>query len=636
MTLAAAELESGLRTANIPTLLMVLVQLTGDRTWLGERYRPTRPKGLGDDDTGGLPDDVQDEVRSAAAVALTAYLQAGRPVVAIPSAEELVDMMTFSVGEPVPDDYGRMMAKDLENQLDRVPLPALDVPAGFNAIIIGTGPCGVATAIKFLEAGIPFTLIERNEDVGGTWLANEYPGAAVDTPNDIYSFSFAPYQWSRYFAAGGELRNYLSHLADEYQLRAHAQFQTEATTAVWDEPAQSWHVTVRRRDGSTEVLTSRILISAVGALSKPIVPAIPGLQHFIGPSFHTARWPRGFDISGKRIGVIGTGASAMQLVPSVVDDAGHVTVFQRSPQWAAPFDKCRVEVPEDLQRVLFEVPLYRAWYRIRQGWIFNDKVYDSLTRDPEWTHPEQSINAANDGHRRFFTRYILDQIGGHDELTEKVLPTYPPFLKRMLLDNGWFKAMTRDDVTLETDGIHEVRADRVVMESGVEHQVDVLVMATGFDATHFLASLDLRGRTGTSLSEVWHGDDAKAYLGMTVPDFPNFFSLYGPNLQTGHGGSLMYIAECQLAYLMDLVVQMLDQDLTSVECRSEVNEAYNDAVDAQHDTMIWSHQGADTFYRNSRGRVVVNSPWRVVDFWKMTQHADLADYLVQCAPVPVT
>jgi 4-hydroxyacetophenone monooxygenase len=184
---------------------------------------------------------------------------------------------------------------------------------------------------------------------------------------------------------------------------------------------------------------------------------------------------------------------------------------------------------------------------------------------------------------------------------------------------------------LETDRIREVQADRVVMESGAEHHVDVIVLATGFDATHFLATLDLRGRSGESLADSWHGDDAKAYLGMTVPDFPNFFSLYGPNLQTGHGGSLMYLAECELQYMMDLLTQMVENDITSFECRTEVNEEYNRAVDAQHDRMIWSHRGANTFYRNSRGRVVVNSPWRVVDFWKMTRHANLDDYVVKQA-----
>jgi 4-hydroxyacetophenone monooxygenase len=631
--LSGATLEASLAAANIPTLLMVLVHATGDQKWFGERYHPKRPKGLTDQDAGGLPEDVQVEIRRAAADALTAQLQPGAVVPPVPDPDELVRMMTFAVGEPVPDKYGPMMAMDLSAQLFPSAPVVVDPPTGLDAIIIGAGPSGLAAAIKLGEAGIPYTLIDRNVDVAGTWRDNGYPGAAVDTPNHIYSFTFEPYDWSRFFAGRDELRDYLTHLADTYGIREHSRLGTEATSAAWDETSQTWRVTIVGRDGVEEELGARILISAVGALNRPQIPAIPGLDRFVGPSFHTARWPEGFDLRGKRVGVIGTGASAMQLVPAIVDETEKVTVFQRSPQWAAPFEKFKVEVPPGLRRLLFEVPLYRAWYRLRQGWIFNDKVYDSLIKDPEWNHPDRSINAVNEGHRQFFTRYILDEIGDRDDLLDKVVPTYPPFGKRMLLDNRWFRTMAREDVCLETGDIREVTADRVVMASGVEHPVDVLVLATGFDAVHFLASIDVTGRSGRTLAETWDGDDAKAYLGLAVPDFPNFFSLYGPNTQTGHGGSLMYLVECQLRYIMDLVAQMVEREISSVECRDDVYETYNHAVDEAHDKMIWTHHGMHTYYRNSRGRVVVNSPWRVVDFWRMTQSADLDEYVVEKAAV---
>lgn len=625
--LDGAELKAGVSTANVPTLLMVLVHLTGDRRWLADRYRPTRPKGLGDEDSGGLPDDVQDEIRKAVVTALADYLAAGSPPPPVLAADQLVQMMSFSVDEQVPAEYGPMMAADLNVESGPASV-LLAPPAGLDAIIVGAGPCGLLAAIKFQEAGIPYTLIERESDVGGTWRVNGYPGAAVDTPNHIYSFSFAPHDWSRFFAGRDELRDYLTELADAYGVREHARLRTEATSATWDEESRTWHVSVLNRDGSAGVLSARLLISAVGSLNNPKIPPIPGLEHFVGPSFHTARWPEGLNLHGKRVGVIGTGASAMQLVPAIVDEAEMVTVFQRSPQWAAPFEKFRAEVPAPVRRLLSEVPIYRGWYRLRQGWIFNDKVYDSLVKDPDWDHPARSVNAANDGHRRFFTRYIRQEIGDRDDLADKVIPSYPPFGKRMLLDNRWFRAMTREDVFLETGRIREVRADRVVMESGAEHIVDVLVLATGFDAVHFLASLDIQGRSGHTLAEAWQGDDAKAYLGMTVPDFPNLFALNGPNTLTGHGGSLLFLAECEVHYMIDLVRQMIENDLTAVECRPEVYGRYNRDVDAQHERMIWTHPGMTTYYRNSHGRVVVNSPWRVVDFWTMTRRADLADYIV--------
>ena len=629
--LSDAALGQALEHASVPTLLMVLVHLTGDRRWLGDRYRPARPRGLSDDDTGGLDAEVQQEIRNAARDTLRKHLAQGCPAPAAPAPDELAHMLSFSVGEQVPDEYGAMMAADLTSLLRPTPASVPAVDHELSVLIVGSGPSGLATAVRLREAGIPYTIVERNAEVGGTWLVNEYPGAAVDTPTDIYSFSFAPFPWSRYFSPGTELRTYLAELADRYGIRDHARFGTEAKAARWDEDAQVWHLDVEDLEGSRETLTAPILVSAVGALSSPSIPDLPGLAGFIGPSFHSARWPRGFDIRGKRVAVIGTGATAMQLVPAIVDDAEHVTIFQRSPQWAAPFEKFHVEIPAPLRELMMAVPVYRAWYRLRQAWIFNDKVYDSLVRDPDWPHPERSVNEINDAHRRFFTRYIREQLGDREDLLDKSLPTYPPFLKRMLLDNGWFAAIKRDDVTLATDEIHEVLSDRIVTESGDEHRADVLVLATGFDATHFLSTLTVTGRGGVSLTDLWQGDDAKAYLGMVVPQFPNFFTLYGPNLQTGHGGSFMYLAECQLRYIMDLVSLMIEHGLTSVECKPDVYEDYNRAVDAQHERLVWSHHGATTYYRNSRGRVVVNSPWRVVDFWRMTQHADLGDYTTRRA-----
>jgi 4-hydroxyacetophenone monooxygenase len=627
--LNAAELYEGVHAANVPTLLMVLVHLTGDQRWLADRYRPERPKGLGDDDTGGLPKEVQEEIRAAARATLANYLAAGSPALSELSADKLVQMMCFFVGEKVPAEYGPMMAADLAAQVGSAPtVRAATAPAGLDAVIVGAGPCGLLAAIKLQEAGIPYTLIERNSDVAGTWGVNGYPGAAVDTPNYIYSFSFAPHDWSRYFAGRDELRDYLTKLADAYGIRERAMLRTEARSATWDELSRTWRVSVRRRDGSVDVLTARLLISAVGAFNIPRIPAIPGLERFTGPSFHTARWPEGLDLHGQRVGVIGTGASAMQIVPAIADDAETVTVFQRSPQWAAPFEKFKVEVPTPLRRLMAEVPVYRAWYRLRQGWIFNDKVYDSLVKDPQWDHPDRSVNAVNDGYRRFFTRYIRQELGGRSDLASEVIPSYPPFGKRMLLDNRWFKAITRGDVHLETGRIQEVGADRVLMESGAEHNVDILVLATGFDAVHFLASLEVRGRSGRPLTEAWHGDDAGAYLGMTIPDYPNLFVLNGPNTLTGHGGSLMFLAECEVHYVMDLVAQMIDNGAAAVECRPEVYQRYIADVDAQHERMVWTHRGMSTYYRNSKGRVVVNSPWRVVDFWAMTRRADMSDYIV--------
>jgi 4-hydroxyacetophenone monooxygenase len=319
----------------------------------------------------------------------------------------------------------------------------------------------------------------------------------------------------------------------------------------------------------------------------------------------------------------------MQVAPEIQPLVETLTIFQHSPQWAAPFEQFRKTVPESVRYLMQEVPLYRAWYRARLGWTFSDRVHAALQKDPSWPHPERSLNAANDGHREYFTRYILEQLGTRTDLVDKVLPTYPPFGKRMLMDNGWFRMLTEPNVRLITDRIDHIEPDAVVTVAGTRHEADVLVLATGFDVLRFITAFDVVGRTGRTLREAWDDDDARAFLGLAVPEFPNFFCLYGPNTQPGHGGSLIFVVEQQVHYLMDLLRQMLEKGLAVVEVRRDVHDAYNAAVDAAHEQMVWTHPGMETYYRNSRGRVVVNIPYRNVDLFHMTRHADLADYVVE-------
>jgi 4-hydroxyacetophenone monooxygenase len=602
-------------SANIPALIPTLAMLTGDEKWLSPPYAPGRQKGLDDNHDGGLPLQVQAEIRAAAAAAI----DAGVVRLPRPTHEQLVRMLSAAMGEDVPAEYGPMIAEELG--LGDPPRAPERVPEGFRAIVVGAGISGLATSIRLAEAGIPHVVLERNATVGGTWLENHYPGAGVDTPSALYSFSFAQRDWSMYFALRDELHAYLERLADDFGVRERIRFGCEVLGAAYDEGAQEWAV---RTPGET--LRANVVITAVGGFNKPKWPAIEGLQEFEGAVVHTARWPDDLSLAGKRVGVIGNGASAMQLVPAICGEAAHVTVFQRSPQWAAPFDQFHEPVPEGERWLMRNVGLYRTWYRLRSGWTFNDKVHPALQKDPEWEHPERSVNKINDGHREFFTRYIESQLGDRPDLVAKVLPDYPPFGKRILLDNGWYAALKRDDVTLITDPVTAVTADAV---NGVE--LDVLVCATGFDVVRFLAPMDIRGRGGAVLREVWDDEDARAYLGTTVPGFPNLLMVYGPNTQAGHGGSLIGSAEAQLHYILDLLERMLAAGAGAIEVRRDVYEAYNRRVDAAHERMVWTHPAMETYYRNSRGRVVVTTPFRVVDYWHMTREADLDDYVVEAA-----
>ena len=608
------KVADAMAAGNIPALIPMLAMYTGDEKWLRPPYAPGRQKGLDDNHDGGLPPEIQDEIRAAAAEAVAS----GDIRMPRPTHEQLVRMLSVAMGEEVPPEYGPMIAAELG--LGPPPPAPEAVPEGFRAIIIGAGVSGLATSIKLAEAGIPHIVLERNSTVGGTWLENDYPGAGVDTPSALYSFSFAPRDWTMYFALRDELHAYLEQLADEFGVRERIRFDTEVTAAAYDEDAQEWVLTT---PGGT--LRANVVITAVGGFNKPKWPALD-LGAFAGPVVHTARWPQDLSLAGQRVGVIGNGASAMQLVPAVCEEAAHVTVFQRSAQWAAPFDQFHEPVPEGERWLMRNVELYRRWYRLRSAWTFNDKVHPALQKDPEWEHPERSVNRINDGHREFFTRYIESQLGDRPDLVEKVLPDYPPFGKLILLDNGWYAALRRDDVSLVTDPITSVTANAV---NGVE--LDVLVCATGFDVVRFLAPIDIRGRDGAVLREVWDDEDARAYLGTTVPGFPNLLMVYGPNTQAGHGGSLIGSAEAQLHYILDLLERMLAAGAGAIEVRQEVYEAYNRRVDEAHERMVWTHPAMETYYRNSRGRVVVTTPFRVVDYWHMTRAANLDDYVVETA-----
>ncbi len=624
------ELNCALSSANIPTLLMVLVHLTGDTKWLSERYQCTRIRGLEDNDPGGLPEDVQHEVRQAAFTAIVHAKHGQAPALPAPTHEQLVAMLRTSIGEDVPDSYGPMIAAwlGLDPDFALEQRHTFPVPEGYRVLVIGAGVAGLCAAIRLQGAGIPYVLIEKNAEVGGTWYENRYPGAGVDTPNHIYSYSFAKHDWSRYFALQGEIQGYFEGVADQYEVRPNIRFNTRVESARYDEANLRWDVRTVARDGQVTDLHADIVISAVGLLNVPKLPPIPGLDTFEGPCFHTAHWPQGIDLRGKKVGIIGNGASSMQVVPAIADDVASLTVFQRSKQWAAPFEKFQQPVPQDVRFLLRDVPYYQEWYRQRLAWIFNDRVHATLQIDPEWPHPERAINKINDRHREHFTSYIKAELGARQDLLPEMLPDYPPFGKRMLMDNGWFRTMARDHVHLVTGGIEKVTSNAVVTDSGKSVELDVLIVATGFDAINLLSSFKLYGRGGRSIREVWDAKGAEAFMGVAAPEFPNFFMLAGPNTALGHGGSVVALLETQVRYVMGLLQQGMARagGRFEIEVLRDKHDAYNARVQAAHDRMIWTHKGMSNWYRNAHGKVVAPTPFRNDDYWHMLRKTDMADY----------
>lgn len=615
-------LRSALQEANLPTLLLVLTQLTGDGRWLEEPYRPRRGPVLDDNDSASLPEDVQDEVRAAAYEAiLNRDPHAALPV---PGPERVAEMVSVALVEDVPAEYGPLLAEELGVLSRDVAVPT--VGDGFQVLVVGAGMSGIALGIKLKQAGVPFTIVEKDSDVGGTWLENTYPGCGVDTPSHLYSFAFEPNtRWRRFFAKRPEVHEYFARLVDEHGLRDHIEFSTEVVRADYDAESASWNVETTS-EGRSRSWTVPVLVSAVGQVNRPSIPPIEGSDTFEGPMMHTARWRDDVDYTGKRVAVIGNGASAMQLVPAIAGVAEHVTVFQRSKQWVVPHPNYHRSVPEGVRYLMEVVPEYSGWYRLRSFWNFSDRLHPSLQIDPSWPHHGRSINATNERHRIFLTKYVEEQLGDRQDLLDACVPDYPPYGKRPLLDNGWFKVIQRDDVTLVTEAVARFGPHTVETASGVAHEADIVVWATGFKALQFLWPMEIRGVSGRTLAEQWGKDDARAYLGVTVPDFPNFFILNGPNTFAGHGGSAIIATEFQVRQVMQAVALLAGGDVVSLEVREDVYWKYNEELDAALNRSIWSHPGMTNWFRNSAGRLVVSSPWTYLDYWNRTRHLDVSDY----------
>ena len=631
-----ARLPEILRSAHIPSLLMALHQITGDRRWLREPHLPTRARGQEAHDTGGLPEDVQATIRQAAAVAIEGLARGGEPAIPAPGAEQLQEMMSVCFGEAVPPEYARMA----EVEMGFTPALAPDLveevrgsSAVPSAIVIGAGVSGIAAAKYLRDIGAEVTILERNSGPGGTWHTNQYPGCGVDVPSHLYSFSFTDHDWHGWFAKQPDVGRYIEAVVDDLALGDAIVHGCEVRSAEWDDHRSEWVVTAELEDGSAQTFRATLLIPAAGLFNPPHVPNLPGADDFRGPAFHSSQWPEGLDVSGRRVAVLGSGASAMQIVPAISrDPSTPVVVFQRNPQWIAPVEGYFDAIPDDASWLFRHVPFYRQWYRIRLAWVWADKVHAGLAVDPEWEGHPAAVNKANDRVRQHLTDYVTAKLHDAPDLLKASIPDYPPYARRLLIDNGWFDALRRSNVQLVTEGVTSLTADGVVSVSGAEHPADVVVYATGFRTSEYLHPIRIVGRGGRVLAEEWQGSSPRALLGMAVPGFPNLFMMYGPNTNPP-GGSYIWIAECQARWISHMAALFAGEGLSSVEPSQEAFENYVTKVDEELSGLLWSRPEVDSYYKDDRGHVVTNSPWRVVDYWAMTRRPDLGDFELMPTPV---
>lgn len=473
--------------------------------------------------------------------------------------------------------------------------------------IVGAGFAGIGMAIRLKQAGIhTFTLYEQSDGVGGTWRANTYPGAACDIPSHLYSFSFERNpDWTRSYGTQPEILGYLERCVERYGLRPYLRFNATVRRADFDAERHVWHI-----DMGEERVEADVLIAANGALSRPALPAIRGLDTFAGKLFHSARWNHAIDLRGRTIGVIGTGASAIQFIPEIAPGAAKLTVFQRTPPWVIP----------KLDRAI--TPSRRRWYR-RFPWmqsLARTSIYWLLEAQAMAfiSHPGLMRVAMRLG-RRHIRRSIADPA-----LRAKVTPDYIMGCKRILLSNDYYTALTRGNVDVETTPIREVCADGVITSDGELHRVDTLICGTGFQINDVAAPFETYGLDGASLSSRWLRDGPEAYWGTAIKDFPNLFLIVGPNTGLGHN-SMIYMIESQVAYILDMLQTLIRTGATSVAVRPDAQDRFNRQLQERLSHSVWQ-TGCRSWHLNSAGKNTTQWPGFTFAFRRATRSPDPRDY----------
>lgn len=481
----------------------------------------------------------------------------------------------------------------------------------YEVLIVGAGFAGLCMGIALRKAGVTsFTILEKERRLGGTWRDNTYPGAACDIVSHLYSFSFErKSDWSRTYAEQPEILAYLEHCARKYSLDEHIELDVEVLSLVWREDVGAWEVT----DATGQIRRARCIVTATGQLNRPAYPAIPGLDSFAGPRVHSARWGQGMNLDDKRVALLGTGASAVQILPRVADRARHVALFQRTPPWILPKLDRGIGPLEKRLRALpgiqaFSRAVHYTWGESRLLAFRRDSAYNKVVRFVA---------------QRTLHRAIVDA-RMRDELT----PDYAPGCKRLLISNEYFETLARADVSLITQRIVRVEPHALVTagEQGERrHEADVLILATGFEATKFLAPMTLAGRAGVTLEQAWR-DGPAAYLGIAVPGFPNLFLLYGPNTNLAHN-SIIVMLEAQVRYIVGCV-QKLRRDGGALEVRPEPYERFMREMDQRFEGSVWD--GCSSWYQGVTGRRHANNwPGSTLEYRLRVRSPRWSDYLVR-------
>ncbi len=611
------ELQANLLRADAGVLVAVLAQLTGDAGVVDRfaskiSFVPDPPEQAGVTDP---------ETAEALVEAVITAMGSPRPDGALPADDPGLfgRVAPLALGTEVGKEYVELLLEQGGFHPSQPVLPrTAKLPEDFKVVIVGAGIAGMTAALECAAAGIRYEIIDRNDEVGGTWYTAVYPGIGVDTPSAYYSLSRdINGDWSSYYPQGGEYQEYLESVADKNKLREHTRFSTEVEALWWDNDRKEWQIHTVGPRGAREVSHANVVIPAAGYLNRPRWPDLEGRDSFAGISIHSAEWDPNLDLTGKKVAVIGAGCTAVQIVDACVDQVDHLTVFQRQPHWVAPRKRLTDDVPECRRWLNSHIPYYANWNRLKSFWGTADNNYPVIVRDPEWAADHLSISPANDVLLQMCREYIDRVFGAGSELAEKVTPDFAPYGKRIIRDpGGYYTALAKPHVDVEAAEPARVNERGIVTQDGRQIDLDVIIYATGYHLD-FLSTVDIRGRNGLKLSEVWGGSPS-AYRGGTVPGFPNLFISSAPNYSPGHGAGHNFGVEVMVHYVMECLQLMALRHAEAIEVKPEAFSDYVHHIDEAMASTVWCHTPtAHTYYRSaSGGRIVTAFPFRLIDVWQ--------------------
>lgn len=629
-----AEIDDAVQYADPLLLRGLLHQLTGDEDVAATRVTPQ----LGIDPATLVDEGDKALLRAKAASYLKSYRDGGAGALGIGPAERLPRSLALAAGvEQVPDH-------DLEVWLEELALdpyarglawseaPPPERLRDFSVVVIGAGMGGLNAAVQLQQAGIDFTVVDKNSGVGGTWFENRYPGARVDSPSRVYTHILGvDFETPYPFCPREENERYFNWVADEYAVRDRIVFETEVVSLTWDESQSRWEVRAKGPDGE-RVWRPNVVISAVGLLSRPSFPTIEGMSDFAGRAFHSSWWPQDLDLSDKRVAVIGTGCSGVQLVPELAQLAPRVTLFQRTPQWLFDNPGYLTRYPPQVNWLDRNLPFFTNFMRFRANWLFGPYLSEPKRLiDPDFVDPH-ARSAVNKRLRDERIAFIERKLASQPDLIEKMIPPHPPYSTRpVMVDREYclYDAILRDDVTLVTEAIDRMTPTGIRTKDGSEHEVDVIVYATGFRANECLWPMEVRGRDGRSVEELWAKDGPRAYLGTMLPDSPNLFLIYGPNMNPYGGLGVVNLEEMVMRYALLCIEQLVLHGKRSVEATEDAYWRWNAELDAREERKIYRDPRARSYYQNEHGRSATNCPFTGTEMWHRLRTPNADDLIVR-------